>query len=502
MLPMVAVAWAALQAQSSHAQEPARIALLIGNKDYVKAIGSLNNPLNDVDLMEAALKRVGFSVTALRNASARDMETAARRHADLLRRAGPGAIGFYYYSGHGAAHPDTQANYIVPLDVSDAGSDRFWYESIETSQLIDMLRTQAPRALHYVVFDACRNELALSGSNTKSVGGDNNKGFAPIAKVDGVLIAYATAPGKTASDLGEGGGAYAKTLADEVTRPNVEAVEMFRNVQLRMKEENGQDPWLSFPALPRVYLGGRTQDAQTGGAASASREWENVKSSTSVTALQGFLSRHRDDPVYGPLALERIEMLRRAQVAEVMKIEAEKRERGLRESESQRQALPKVLSIRRTGGFGGSGGDHFDDTDANPGARRITGFDVNVTRSPFDPSQHAIGRLRTLWSDTEGPPHGGGPAQVRAPAVRLAADEHVTRIRVYHRKFSWVAHETQPHWVAGLHIVTNKGAYTLGQVTSTSGECTVGKGEAIIALHGRSGSYIDQLGCVIARLGD
>lgn len=67
------------------------------------------------------------------------------------------------------------------------------------------------------------------------------------------MIAYATVP-RTASDVGDGGGPYAKVLADELVKPGIEAVTMFRNVQLRVKQTIGQDPWLSFPSLPAVYF--------------------------------------------------------------------------------------------------------------------------------------------------------------------------------------------------------------------------------------------------------
>ena len=32
---------------------------------------------------------------------------------------------------------------------------------------------------------------------------------------------------------------------------------MFRNVQIRVKQAIGQNPWLYFPSLVPVYLGGR-----------------------------------------------------------------------------------------------------------------------------------------------------------------------------------------------------------------------------------------------------
>jgi uncharacterized caspase-like protein len=44
------------------------MALLIGNEGYAKKVGPLNNPHNDVDLVAAALTKVGFKVTVLEDA--------------------------------------------------------------------------------------------------------------------------------------------------------------------------------------------------------------------------------------------------------------------------------------------------------------------------------------------------------------------------------------------------------------------------------------------------
>jgi hypothetical protein len=71
------------------------------------------------------------------------------------------------------------------------------------------------------------------------------------------MIAYATAPGQTASDVGQRAGPYAAALAEEMPRPGLEAVTMFRNVQLKVKQAIGQDPWLSFPTLPAIYFAGK-----------------------------------------------------------------------------------------------------------------------------------------------------------------------------------------------------------------------------------------------------
>ena len=61
-----------------------------------------------------------------------------------------------------------------------------------------------------------------------------------------MLIAYATAEGELASDVGAGvAGPYAKVLAEEIVKPGVEAVTMFRRVQVRVRSTIGQGPSLT-----------------------------------------------------------------------------------------------------------------------------------------------------------------------------------------------------------------------------------------------------------------
>jgi hypothetical protein len=52
-----------------HAQDGARLALVIGNQGYAAKVGALKNPHNDVHLIEASLKQLGFKVIVLKDAS-------------------------------------------------------------------------------------------------------------------------------------------------------------------------------------------------------------------------------------------------------------------------------------------------------------------------------------------------------------------------------------------------------------------------------------------------
>jgi len=52
-----------------YAQEPTRLALVIGNQDYAAKVGPLKNPRSDAALIEKSLKQLGFRVTVLKDAS-------------------------------------------------------------------------------------------------------------------------------------------------------------------------------------------------------------------------------------------------------------------------------------------------------------------------------------------------------------------------------------------------------------------------------------------------
>ena len=136
----------------------ARIALLIGNQAYTPKVGGLRNPHEDVALVGAALKQLGFQVTTLKDAGYRDLDVAIKRFIADVRSKGRGAISFFYYSGHGAANPDTQINYLIPVDVADPNDGNLWYQSFHQNDLINEPSKPQPNATHSAMFDACRND--------------------------------------------------------------------------------------------------------------------------------------------------------------------------------------------------------------------------------------------------------------------------------------------------------------------------------------------------------
>ena len=110
-----AVIFLLLVLSPAHALAEARIALLIGNEAYASDIGRLANPHNGVALLERTLKVLGFDVVTVRDAGLGVLHQAVNAYARRVQPAGPGAVGFFHYCGHGAS--DGSTNYLIPVDV-------------------------------------------------------------------------------------------------------------------------------------------------------------------------------------------------------------------------------------------------------------------------------------------------------------------------------------------------------------------------------------------------
>jgi len=128
LVPVLLVVALLLGTLAAHAEK--RIALVIGNQGYKAQVGLLKNPHNDIGLVGAALQSIGFEVLPpVKEARRAAILAAVRQLVGKLRAAGPGAVGFLYYSGHGAAETETGVNYLIPIDAPEPGSVTFWNRS-------------------------------------------------------------------------------------------------------------------------------------------------------------------------------------------------------------------------------------------------------------------------------------------------------------------------------------------------------------------------------------
>jgi uncharacterized caspase-like protein len=343
----VAVIILSLVLLPSHARAERRVALLIGNKDYKPGVGALTNPLNDTRIVGDALKAIGFEVLkSVQNARRADMLIAIHEFAEKLRNAGSDAVGFLYYSGHGIASGGE--NYLIPVDIDEPSTVQLSVQGVKQSEVLAILRTEAPNAAHYLILDACRNTLQ---------GARGGKGFIPVGQQSGVLVGFATEPGKTASDTGQGSGPYAAALAAELVKPDQSDLIMFHHVRVAVMEKTGGDqvPWTEdgIQRRDRVEFGGTGKAALQPQSSEAAQAWAAAKNTTSVAVLEDFIRRYKDT-FYAGLAQARLEDLKKQQASETERqrvaLLQKKEEEKRKQAEAETRA--KADAEARAGGGG------------------------------------------------------------------------------------------------------------------------------------------------------
>ena len=240
----------------AQAAEP-RIALVIGNSEY--ASGSLPNPANDAKMIAEALEGLGFNVVARRNADQTTMKRAIQDFGARLEKAGPGAVGLFYYAGHGAQL--NGRNYLIPTAAHIDREGDMDIEAVSADWVIEQMR-YARNRLNIVILDACRNNPFARGM--RSI----DRGLAVMDAPAGILIAYSTAPGSVATD-GDGRNSPYTDALTRAMRDVLEPVEqVFKRVRIGvMKATAGrQIPWESSSLTGDFYFSApnRRTDSSSG----------------------------------------------------------------------------------------------------------------------------------------------------------------------------------------------------------------------------------------------
>ena len=228
-----------------------RVALVVGNGAYAE-IGALPNPGNDAADVAAALRRLGFDVTTVRDADRVDMNEALR----AFTRESVGAdVALVFYAGHGLEMDGV--NYLVPVD---ARLERDTDVRFETVVLDDVLAATAGASLRVVILDACRNNpLARSMQRTSTTRSVSRGSFGELNESllgEETLVAYAAAAGTTAADGTGRNSPYTSALLEYLEQP-LEIGILFREVRGRVLEETGgeQRPHEYASLLEEHYLG-------------------------------------------------------------------------------------------------------------------------------------------------------------------------------------------------------------------------------------------------------
>lgn len=240
--------------------EARRVALVIGNGAY-RHLPALANPARDARAIDARLTALGFTVDLVLDADLQGLQGAVER---LGRAAEAAEAAVLYYAGH-AVEIGGQ-NRILPVgvkpDAVDLERGTLRYDEIEQ-------RIGARAATTLVFLDSCRdNPLAgqpvaaapasatasprpargrpaqatPASPATRAVGTGLAGG---TASPPGMLLAFATAPGRVAMDGDGENSPFTTALLAHIGTPDLEVRQMLGRVRRAVREATGglQVPW-------------------------------------------------------------------------------------------------------------------------------------------------------------------------------------------------------------------------------------------------------------------
>jgi len=229
-----------------------KYALVIGNGAYT-GISRLNNPVNDANDMEAALRRLGFTVVKVLDGSLDQMEDAVM---DLSRRlsADSGSYGVFYYAGHGVQA--NGENYLLPVNVSNIQNESLLRQRAVSLDFVMETLGDAGNMLNMVVLDACRD-------NPFAWARGGSRGLTVISGASsGSIIMYAASANAAADDNNAGRNSlFTGRLLANMGTEGLSVLEVFERTMGDVINATGgrQHPELSirFAGASSTYLGSR-----------------------------------------------------------------------------------------------------------------------------------------------------------------------------------------------------------------------------------------------------
>ena len=203
-----------------------RQALVIGNDAYAH-LPPLANAIHDARAMKEVLEELDFEVRLIVDAGAADFHRAVSAFAGELA---PRDVGLFYYSGHGIQIRGE--NFLVPVDFDAADEIGARFASYPADQALQLFESSGAE-LNILILDACRdNPFARTRSGLQ--------GLAIMSAGRGTLIAFATGPGRTASDNPQGvNGLFTSHLIDKLRTPGLSLDQVFNQVALAVDRASG-----------------------------------------------------------------------------------------------------------------------------------------------------------------------------------------------------------------------------------------------------------------------
>ncbi|QBR70956.1 hypothetical protein CU048_06290 [Beijerinckiaceae bacterium] len=291
----------ALILSTSFALADRRVALVLGNSAYKNPALELANPRDDAQDVAAALRGLGFEVQLEIDA---DIATSNKALQQFTRSAVGADAALFYFAGHAIQY--LGQNFLLPVDADIKDDISLPFETISVENIRALL--DRSDGVKIVVLDACRNNpvaerlAKIVSASPPVVVGDRGRGLQRIDKIEGLLVAYAAAPGEVALD-GEGRNSpFTKAFLRRLKEPGLEIEMMFRRVAGDVNAETGgrQRPETYVSLVGEYYLNQNDKIA-----------WEKLRATEDPAALRDFIE-HFPSSFYSVEARYRLKALERA----------------------------------------------------------------------------------------------------------------------------------------------------------------------------------------------
>lgn len=220
-----------------------KTALLIANGHYDN-FSSLANPVPEARLMRDALKRLGFDVTMITDASREQMLESLTDFEDAVKSRG--GIALFHYGGH-AVQVDGR-NYLIPSAADIPDESRVRTRAVDAEEVMLTLENSGSDT-NIVILDSCRNNPLPAGAGRSA-----SRGLAVVGREPpNSIIVYSARSGQVAQD-----GIFTPTLVSFLEMPGLSFSEIVRKTRQTVynKTNGSQTPGSYDQLFEPVYLAG------------------------------------------------------------------------------------------------------------------------------------------------------------------------------------------------------------------------------------------------------
>jgi len=255
-----------------------QLALIIGNGHYPDAEKPLSQPINDASGLADAMRRRGFDVDMVEDATKSDMARAVER---LKSKIKPGSVVMLFFGGYGVQ--SGRESYMIPVDATIWKESDVRHEGTSIDAVLHAMSERGARA-KLVVLDASRRNPYERRFRSYS------HGLAPISAPNNALILLSNTPGKVGDDTTSEHSVLVTQLLNEFDT-QVSAEGIFKKTRIAVSRiSNGEQmPSVSSSLLEDVGFSTGEDPITSALPSSAPRTNPEIVPSRSAEVIRGLL---------------------------------------------------------------------------------------------------------------------------------------------------------------------------------------------------------------------